>query len=77
MDKPDANELVIAATFDFDWQAHMAQGILLEHGIHSTLDNEIFGSLYPIGFNSIGGINLRVFARDLPEARRIIRHSKI
>lgn len=73
----DDNDLIIAATFDFDWQAHMAQGLLAEHGIPSVLDNEIFGSLYPIGFNSIGGINLRVFRRDLERARKIIGESKL
>ena len=71
------NDLIIVATFDFDWQAHMAQGILDEQEIPSTLDNEIFGSLYPIGFNSIGGINLRVFRRDADRAKEIIRQSKL
>lgn len=73
----DDNDLIIAATFDFDWQAHMAKGILDEHDIPSVLDNEIFSSLYPIGFNSIGGINLRVFRRDLERASEIIRQSKL
>lgn len=73
----DDNDLIIAATFDFDWQAHMAKGILDEHDIPSVLDNEIFSSLYPIGFNSIGGINLRVFRRDLERARKIIGESKL
>ena len=71
------NDLIIVATFDFDWQAHMAQGILAEQEIPSTLDNEIFGSLYPSGFNSIGGINLRVFRRDADRAKEIIRQSKL
>lgn len=73
----DDSDLIIAATFDFDWQAHMAKGILDEHDIPSVLDNEIFSSLYPIGFNSIGGINLRVFRRDLERASEIIRQSKL
>lgn len=71
------DDLVIVATFDFDWQAHMAQGLLAEEGIKSVLDNEIFGSLYPIGFNSIGGINLRVFRRDATRARAILDKAKI
>ena len=73
----DENELIIVATFDFDWQAHMAQGLLAEQEIPSTLDNEIFASLYPIGFNSIGGINLRVFRRDADRARDIIAKSQL
>ena len=44
----DENDLIIVATFDYDWQAHMAQGLLAEQQIASTLDNEIFASLYPI-----------------------------
>lgn len=71
------DQLVIVATFDFDWQAHMVQGLLTEEGIQSVIDNEIFGSLYPIGFNSIGGINLRVLRRDADRARQIITKSKI
>lgn len=71
------DELVIVATFDFDWQAHIAQGLLEEEGIRSVIDNEYFGSLYPIGFNSIGGINLRVMRRDADRARAIITSSKI
>ena len=71
------DQLVIVATFDFDWQAHMAQGLLTEEGIQSVIDNEIFGSLYPIGFNSIGGINLRVFRRDADRAREIINKSQL
>ncbi|MDE5567709.1 MAG: DUF2007 domain-containing protein [Muribaculaceae bacterium] len=73
----DENDLIIVATFDFDWQAHMAQGLLAEQEIPSTLDNEIFASLYPIGFNTIGGINLRVFRRDADRARDIISKSQL
>lgn len=71
------DQLVTVATFDFDWQAHIAQGLLTEEGIQSVIDNEIFGSLYPIGFNSIGGINLKVMNRDAERARQIITNSKI
>ncbi|MDE6368137.1 MAG: DUF2007 domain-containing protein [Muribaculaceae bacterium] len=73
----DENDLIIVATFDYDWQAHMAQGLLAEQQIVSTLDNEIFASIYPIGFNSIGGINLRVFRRDADRAREIINKSQL
>lgn len=71
------NDLVIIASFSYDWQAHIAQGVLDEHGIESTIDNEIFSSLYPIGFNSIGGINLRVFGRDAARAKELIEKSGI
>ncbi len=71
------DNLVVVASFDFDWQAHIAQGLLEEEGIRSVLGNELFGSLYPIGFNSIGGITLSVFQRDADRARQIISNSKI
>lgn len=71
------SDLIIIATYDYDWQAHMAKGILAENDIPCTLDNEIFSSLYPIGFNSIGGINLRVFRRDADRASQILAKSKI
>lgn len=70
------SDLIIVATYDYDWQAHMAKGILAENGIPCTLDNEIFSSLYPIGFNTIGGINLRVFRRDATRATQILKQSK-
>ncbi len=73
----DDNDLIIIATFSFDWQAHIAQGLLNEEGIPCVIDNEIFGSLYPLGFNSIGGVNLRVFRRDETKAKAIITKSKI
>lgn len=73
----DDSDLVIAATYSFDWQAHIAQGLLNEEGIPCIIDNEIFSSLYPIGFNSVGGINLRVFRRDLAKAKVILTKSKL
>ncbi len=71
------NDLVIIATFDHDWQAHIAKDLLAEADIPSVLDNEIFSSLYPIGFNSIGGVNLRVFSRDKKRAQHIINNAKL
>lgn len=71
------NDLIIVATFSFDWQAHIAEGLLNEEGIPCVLDNEIFSTLYPLGFNSIGGINLRVFRRDEAKAKAILTNSKI
>lgn len=76
MDDIDDKNLVIVATFDFGWQAHIAQGLLEAEGIASFIDNELFASLYPIGFNTIGGVNLRVFAKDADRARQIIAESK-
>lgn len=70
------SDLIIIATYDHDWQAHIAKGTLAEAGIPCTLDNELFSSLYPIGFNTIGGINLRVFRRDADKANKILSEAK-
>lgn len=73
----DDDPIVIIATFDHDWQAHIARSLLAEHGIPSMLDNEIMSSIYPIGFNSIGGVNLRVRQSCAREAARIIAEADL
>lgn len=66
------NSLELCATFDTDWQAHLAAGVLAEHNIPSSIDNEIFASIYPIGFNTLGGIRLMVFKSDLEQAKQLL-----
>lgn len=73
----DGSDLVVVASYSFDWQAHIAKGLLEEEGIACVIDNEIFNSIYPLGFNTIGGVNVRVFRRDLPRAKAILTNSKI
>lgn len=65
---------VVAKVFSTDWEAHIAQGVLAEHGIRSAIDNEVFGSILPIGFNDIGGIRLIVMADDLERAQELLAH---
>lgn len=67
-------QTVVAKVFSTDWEAHIAQGVLEEHGIRSAIDNEVFGSILPIGFNDIGGIRLIVMAEDLERARELLDH---
>lgn len=62
------------ATFSTDWEAHIAQGVLDEHDIPSVLNNEAFASVYPIGFNTIGGITLLVPANKAEEALELIKN---
>lgn len=76
MSKDTSDTLVRIATFDHDWQAHIAKGLLAEHGIPSVIDNEIFSTIYPIGFNSLGGISLSVFTRDADPALAILSDSR-
>ncbi len=68
----DNDRLICLATFPTLPEASIVKGMLEANGIPAILDNQIFGSLYPIGFNSIGGIPVMVFARDLDAARELL-----
>lgn len=73
--KPDRGAtLVTLATYSHDWEAYIAKGVLDDAGIPCVINNEIFGSVYPIGFNSIGGVTVMVRESDLEEARRLTAH---
>ena len=67
------DSLVLAAAFPNDVSAHIARGALDAEGIEAVIDNEIFGSLLPIGFNGIGQVRLMVRRRDLGRAREVLR----
>lgn len=73
----DANGLVTIATYNSDWEAHIAQGVLDAEGIESVLGNETAASIYPIGFNSLGGVSLNVMADNAARAREILGNHKI
>lgn len=66
------DEIVIVKTYDHDWEAYMAKDVLENAGIPAIIGNEIFGSLYPVGFNSIGGITVSVRRGDLERARGVL-----
>lgn len=66
------NTSVTIGTYSTDWEAHIAEGVLASEGIPCTLTNETFSSIYPIGFNSIGGINLVVPGQYADRARRAL-----
>ncbi len=74
MKQESGDELVTLAEYPHDWQAHIAKGILDDAGIPCIINNELFGGIYPIGFNSIGAITVSVRRRDLEEARRLTDH---
>lgn len=63
---------ITIATYSTDWEAHIAEGVLVNEGIPCMLTNETFSSIYPIGFNSIGGINLIVPAGYADKARSLL-----
>lgn len=70
MDQPD--NLVLLATFPGDVEAHIAAGMLEANGIATVLDNQLFSSLYPIGFNSIGQVRMMVRAADYSRANELL-----
>lgn len=75
MNKPD--DIVLCHEFSSDADARMAQAILSQEGIKSILDNETFSRIYPIGFNSLGGIRLMVRAADLSRATILLHLMKL
>ncbi len=66
------NELELCRIYQLDSEAHIAEAALAEAGIESVLDNEIFSRIYPIGFNTLGGIRLMVRHRDMERALGIL-----
>ena len=71
------NDVVLARIFSSDIDARMAQSLLEDAGIKCVLDNETFSRIYPIGFNSIGGIRLMVFESDLERAEKILTEAEL
>lgn len=64
------NDIVPAAEFSLDAEAHIALAALQQEGIESFLDNEIFSRIYPIG--GFASVRLMVKQRDLEKAQTII-----
>lgn len=73
MMKTDNKGWVVLNTYSTDWEAHIAKGALENAGIPAVIQNEDFASVYPIGFNSIGGLPLLVPAAKAAEAREILK----
>ncbi|MDE6653990.1 MAG: DUF2007 domain-containing protein, partial [Muribaculaceae bacterium] len=53
-------------------EAYIVKSILEQEGIFVSVLNDSFSRIYPIGFNSIGGIRLMVRRSDLDRALDII-----
>lgn len=75
-DNPDGKNCVNIMTFSTDWEAHIAQGVLAENDIPSFLNNEIFSSIYPLGFNTLGGIPLYVRSQDAEKALELLKNAE-
>ena len=63
---------IVLTTFSSDWEARIAKGRLDEVGIPAVINNEGFAAIYPIGFNSIGGLPLLVPASEAARAAKLL-----
>lgn len=68
----DPNEPVVCAIYSNEPEAYLVKSILQQDGIFVTVLNDSLSRIYPIGFNSIGGIRLMVRRSDLGHALDII-----
>lgn len=68
----DPDEPVVCGIFSREPEAYLAKSILEEEGIFVAVVNDSFSRIYPIGFNSIGGIRLMVRRSDYERALDII-----
>lgn len=66
------NDPVLLTQCSRDVPAHLILNRLRDEGIDSFIDNSIFASVLPIGFNSIGALRIMVREADLERARRIL-----
>ena len=66
------NDPVLLTKCSRDVQAHLILNRLQDEGIVAFIDNSIFSSVLPIGFNSIGALRIMVREADLDRARRIL-----
>lgn len=65
-------DLVLAEIFDNSSAAHIAQSILKENGIESTLSNETSAQVLG-AIQGIGGIRLYVMEDQLLKAQELIK----
>lgn len=68
----DNEKLISIRQYASNVEASMIRDRLENAGIPCMLTNETFSSIYPIGHNSIGGIQILVFEHDAEKATQII-----
>lgn len=68
----DPDEPMVCGIFSREPEAYIVKSILEQEGIYVVVLNDSFSRIYPIGFNSIGGIRLMVRRSDLERALDII-----
>ncbi len=68
----DPDNPVVCATFSREPEAYLVKSVLEQEGIFVAVLGDSLSRIYPIGFNSIGGIRLMVRSSDLERALDII-----
>ncbi len=68
----DPDDPVVCGVFSREPEAYLVKSILEQEGIFVAVINDSFSRIYPIGFNSIGGIRLMVRNSDYGRAMDII-----
>ena len=72
--KSSDKQTAIAATFANAADAHIAAGMLADHGIKCLLDNRTPIAIFPMGdTNPNFGVDIIVTASNLAEARKLLR----
>lgn len=72
----DNEKLVTAYKCGTNVEATMIRDLLESAGIPYMLTNETFSSIYPIGHNSIGEIQVLVFERDVENVQKLLASNK-
>lgn len=72
--KSSDKQTAIAATFANAADAHIAAGMLADHGIKCLLDNRTTNAIFPMGdTNPNFGVDIIVTASNLAEASKLLR----
>lgn len=67
MSTHNEDDIIVLEIFNDTLSANLAQSKLQEAGIESFLQDENV-----VGLNPLGGIELKIFSKDLEDARRIL-----
>ena len=70
METHNKDAIVVLGIFNDALEAGLAQNKLKEEGIESFLADENV-----VGLNPLGGIELKIFSRDMEKAKRILKHN--
>ncbi len=71
-----SEDWTVIEVFNTEFDASVARGALEAEGIPVMMTGQMFGSVLPIGFNSIGGISLWVPTDRANEAAAILKRNR-